>query len=51
MNYIVIKQTIVFTSGIFRGKKSERYIRVYKRQKIVPVLGSSYKIINEERVG
>jgi hypothetical protein len=27
--YIVIKQTVEFTSGLFRGKKMERFICCY----------------------
>ena len=48
MRYKVIKQTIQFTDGIFRGKIAERYITVYKRIRIVPVFGSPYRIISEE---
>lgn len=51
MKYIVIKQTIEFTSGIYKGKQEERYIRVYSEKekqqllKSVPVFGSPAKLI------
>lgn len=45
---IVIKQTIIFTSGVFVGQITERYLTVYKRFRPVPVLGSGYRLISEE---
>lgn len=50
MKSIVIKQTIVYTSGLFTGKQTHVYITVYKHAKPVPVLGNGYRLIKEERI-
>lgn len=53
---IVIIQTIVFTSGLFTGTKTKRYITVYpKKQREKTLLqsfvaadfGSNYKILSQ----
>lgn len=51
MNYKLIKQIIEYTSGLFCGQRTERYISVYSTR-IVPVVyeGSGYKLISEEFV-
>lgn len=54
---IVIKQTIEFTAGLFRGQKTERYIRCYSEKEklqllserlVNPRIGWAYKVIKSE---
>ncbi len=55
MKAIVIKQTIEFTSGLFKGKETVRYFTVYNERKrvevmsgLVRLMGSPYKIVKSE---
>jgi hypothetical protein len=54
MKPIVIVQTIEYTSGLFRGKRTERYIKCYSEKEkalymsFVPVYGSPVKLIKVE---
>lgn len=51
---IVIKQTIEYTSGIFRGKRTERYIKCYSEKEkrlymtTPQIYGSPVKLIKVE---
>lgn len=54
MRYTVIKQTIKYTSGLFRGQVTERYIKCYsEREKrlymaFALVYGSPVELIKAE---
>lgn len=50
-NDTVIKQTIEYTAGLFRGQRTELYLSVYKRPRIESYTGSPYMVVSEEIIG
>lgn len=57
MKPIVIKQTVEYTSGMFKGEREALYVRVYTKRELSQCLGgqiqhngSNYKLLKTEIV-